>query len=141
MKPWVVDTCVLIDVLEDDPEYGRASALTLRRKLREGLLVCPVTYVELAPAFNGSPALQDEFLSGVGADWRQTWTWQDTAAAHAAWTAHITRRRTKAAPKRQIADVLVGAFASRFAGIITRNASDFQLLFPELAIVEPKGDS
>jgi hypothetical protein len=26
---WVVDTCVLLDVLEDDPSFGRASASTL----------------------------------------------------------------------------------------------------------------
>jgi hypothetical protein len=24
--PWVVDTCLVIDVLNDDPDYGRASA-------------------------------------------------------------------------------------------------------------------
>ena len=33
---WVVDTCVLVDVLEDDPSFGRRSALALRDRL-----VCP----------------------------------------------------------------------------------------------------
>ena len=50
---WVVDTCVVLDVLEDDPQFGRASARLLERLLREGLAISPVTMVELAAAFGG----------------------------------------------------------------------------------------
>ncbi len=35
--PWVVDTCLVIDVLDDDPDYGRASALLLDSKASDGL--------------------------------------------------------------------------------------------------------
>jgi len=135
--PWVVDTCVLVDVLEDDPDHGKGSAALLGRKLEEGLVICPVTYVELAPAFGGSAGLQEQFLAGVGADWRQPWTWQDTAAAHRAWEAHVTGRRARRSTRRPIADVLIGAFASRFDGLVTRNAGDFRRLFPSLALAEP----
>jgi len=31
-------------------------------------VVCPLAYAELAPAFRGKVALQDEFLHGVGVD-------------------------------------------------------------------------
>jgi hypothetical protein len=134
---WAVDTCVLIDVLEADPDHGRRSAALLSRKLREGLVICPVTYVELAPAFNGSSALEEEFLAGVGVDWRQPWTWQDTIAAHRAWEAHVAGRRARSAPRRPIADVLIGAFAGRFDGLVTRNAKDFRRVFPSLPIAEP----
>lgn len=48
---WVVDTCVVLDVLEDDPQFGRASAKLLENLLRDGLAVSPVTMVELAAAF------------------------------------------------------------------------------------------
>ena len=51
--PWVVDTCLVIDVLDDDPDYGRASALLLDSKVSDGLVLCPISYVELAPAFLG----------------------------------------------------------------------------------------
>ena len=135
--PWAVDTCVLLDVLEDDPDHGRRSAALLSRKLEAGLVICPLTYVELAPAFNGSPALEEEFLLGVGVDWRQPWTLQDTAAAHRAWAAHVANRRARRAPKRPIADILIGAFATRFEGFLTRNGRDFQRVFPRLDIVEP----
>jgi predicted nucleic acid-binding protein len=134
---WAIDTCVLIDVLDDDPDHGRGSAALLSRKLEAGLVICPLTYVELAPAFNGSPALEEEFLAGVGVDWRQPWTWQDTAAAHRAWAAHVASRRARRAPKRPIADVLIGAFAMRFEGFVTRNAGDFRRIFPSLPIAEP----
>ena len=96
--PWVIDTCVIIDILDDDPEYGVASAKLLRDKLRDGLLLCPVTYVELAPAFDGSAALQDTFLAGLGTDWRQPWAWQDTKAAHTAWNRHVAGRRARSMP-------------------------------------------
>ena len=36
-----------------------------------------------------------------------------------------------------VADILIGAFASRRNGILTRNASDFRTVFPTLAIAAP----
>jgi predicted nucleic acid-binding protein len=130
---WVVDTCMLIDVLEDDPRHGRASALSLDAHAREGLVVCPLSYTELAPAFQGDAALQEEFLHGVGVDFRQDWTWADTVCAHQAWHRFIDRRRrVHSVPRRPLADILIGAFASRYQGLLTRNAEDFASIFPDL---------
>ncbi len=134
---WVVDTCMLIDVLDDDPRFGRSSALTLDSYARDGLVACPLTYTELAPAFQGDIALQDEFLYGVGIDFRQDWTWADTRRAHEAWHRFVERRRSQSLPRRPLADILIGAFASRFQGLITRNAGDFQSIFPGLNLGEP----
>lgn len=33
--------------------------------------------------------------------------------------------------------MMIGAFASRFDGLITRNGSDFRPWFPELSILDP----
>jgi predicted nucleic acid-binding protein len=134
----VVDTCVVLDVLEGDPRFGLASAECLARWLDDGLVVCPVSYVELAPAFGGSAPLQDEFLGGVGIS-TVSWTDADTRLAHGAWAAHVARRRTGQAALRPVADVLIGAFACRFGGLITRNPNDFRAAFPDLRIVEPAG--
>ena len=49
--PWVVDTCLLIDVAEADPAFCTASAALLDAKRPEGLTISPVTYAELAPVF------------------------------------------------------------------------------------------
>ena len=92
---WVVDTCVLIDILED------------------------------------------EFLIGVGVDFRQDWTWEDTLRAHNSWHHFIQRKRAGLVPKRPLADILIGAFALRHQGLITRNPEDFMAAFPELALRVP----
>jgi predicted nucleic acid-binding protein len=136
---WVVDTAVLIDVLEDDPEFGEASAATLELLAGDGLAVCPVTYVELAPAFEGSQALLEEFLAGVGVSFAEDWTRADTLAAFEAWHAHVKRRRGGKGPRRPIADILTGAFAQRFQGLVTRNQDHLRPAFPQLEIRAPAG--
>lgn len=134
---WVVDTSVLIDVAEDDARFGARSARALERHLTSGLVVCMVTYAELAPVFEGDAALQDLFLFGVGVEPRAEWSAQDTLAAHGGWHRHVQRRRTGDQRRRPLADVLIGAFAVRYEGLITRNAKDFRRLFPDLPLVGP----
>ena len=135
---WMIDTCVLVDVAEADPHFGAASARHLQAKLRQGLLVSPVTYAELAPVFDGSAQLQDEFLAQAGVGFAEPWLRQDTLAAHQAWSIYVRNRRRRSAPKRPLADVLIGAMACRFDGLITRNPDDFRTLFPDLNISQPR---
>lgn len=135
--PWVVDTCILIDVAEDDPQFGKRSARLLDRRRSTGLLVAPVSYVELAPLFNGVIEAQNEFFESVGVYWTHSWTWPDTVAAHGAWHHYIHRRHRDRISKRPIADILIGAFAMRFDGLLTRNIKDFGDLFPDLHLEEP----
>lgn len=137
---WVVDTCVLLDVLEDDPDFGASSAAALDARVAEGLRVSPVTYTELAPAFDGDCRLQDEFLAGVGIELPTHWEWPDTLAAHAAWDRFIRLKRQGSATRRPLADILIGAYAARRTGLITRNPSDFEPIFPDLAIAVPARD-
>lgn len=134
---WVIDTCLLIDVAEADPTFGVASAKLLDRKRPDGLAICPATYVELAPVFNGDQTAQSEFLFNLGVTWPDTWTQADTEEAHRAWNRYVTARRSFKVPKRPLADILIGAFASRFDGILTRNESDFRAVFPNLKITVP----
>ena len=134
---WVIDTCLLIDVAEGDPTFGVASAKLLDSKRADGLTICPDTYDELAPVFNGDQTAQNEFLFNLGVTWPEAWTQTDTEAAHRAWDRYVTARRTAKVPKRPLADILIGAFASRFDGILTRNESDFRVAFPSLTITTP----
>jgi len=134
---WVVDTCLLLDIGLDDQKFGGKSEKLLARKLGDGLVICPVTFVELAPAFAGQFKPQEEFLFHLGIEWRESWTCEDTRNAGVAWSRHVQNRRCHQAGKRPVADVLIGAFASRFQGLLTRNGADFQRLFPELPLIEP----
>jgi predicted nucleic acid-binding protein len=135
--PWVVDTCLLIDVLEDDPQFGADSAALLERLMNDGLEVCPVTYAELAPAFGGDRALQDEFLRGIGIALPADWSWGDTLAAHEAWARFVRLKRKGTVPRRPLADILIGAYAAGREGLVTRNPGDFVPIFPKLALREP----
>ena len=134
---WVVDSCLLIDIAEADPTFGVASARLLDSKRGEALAICPATYIELSPVFNGDHTAQREFLFNLGVTWPEPWTLADTEEAHRAWNRYVTNRRTAKVPKRPLADILIGAFASRFDGILTRNESDFRATFPTLGIIAP----
>ena len=134
---WVVDTCLIIDVLENDPAFGAASARLIDRMSGDGLTLCPVSYVELAPAFLGDRRRQNEFLSAIGVGHTEVLDWAATQMAHQAWHRQVGLRRAKKAARRPVADILIGAFAACRKGLLTRNAADFASVFPSLKIVTP----
>jgi predicted nucleic acid-binding protein len=122
-----------LDIHLDDPTFGNRSGQTLRRYLLDGLVICPVSYIELAPAFSGDSGLQQAFLQQAGVDWLQPWTFLDTAASYQLWAKHIARKRANRGSKRPVADILIEGFAQRFQGIITRNPRHFS----SVAIIVP----
>ena len=63
---WVVDTCLLIDVAVADPTFVAATRNLLQARLPQGLTICPISYIELAPVFQGDRKAQDEFLFNLG---------------------------------------------------------------------------
>ncbi len=135
--PWVVDTCIVIDVLENDPVFGRRSAELLESKLQDGLVICPVSMVELAPAFAGDLNAQKSFLDICGIDYTPAFLSVDVEFSHAAWQRHIEAKRSAHARKRPVADILIGGFAMRFQGLVTRNPTDFEPWFSGLEILSP----
>lgn len=134
---WIVDTCVVLDVFEHDPTFGRPSAELLQKLLPQGLALSPVTMVELAAAFGGDLAEQKHFLDQAGISYGELWTLADTERAHAAWHAYVVAKRQGQAAKRPVADLLIGAFAANRTGLVTRNPRDFSRWFPALKIREP----
>lgn len=135
---WVVDTCLVIDVLDDDAEFGRFSALLLDQLVTEELVLCPISYVELAPAFLGDCTRQNDFLENIGIHYSIPWAWQDTQNAHKAWTRYVNLRREHKTNRRPVADILIGAFAASRHGLLTRNPDDFAPVFPALKIRLPE---
>jgi predicted nucleic acid-binding protein len=134
---WIVDTCVVLDVFENDPEFGESSARFLEELLPQGLGISPVTMVELSAAFEGNLPEQKRFLTQAGISFAVPWTSSETEAAHAAWNAYVLARRAARIPKRPVADLLIGACASSHQGLVTRNAGDFRPWFPKLSLLEP----
>ena len=102
---WVVDTCVVLDVFENDPQFGLVSARILEKLLADGIAVSPVTMVELSAAFAGDLAEQNRFLDEAGIFHTEAWTVADTEAAHRAWNSYVENRRSDKVPKRPVADI------------------------------------
>ena len=141
MSKWVVDTCVIIDVLCGDGEFSTKSADALDAKRGEGLVIAPITYVELAPSFVGDVHEQDVVLAGLGIAVDFCGSKDTVLEAHKAWYEHVQRKRAGEVVRRPIADVLIGAYAMQNGGLITRNEADFRLLYPNLTIFNPDSSS
>ena len=137
---WVVDSCVLLDVALRDSAFGLPSALCLDRRRGDGLAVSPVSAIEISPEFGGRLANVHSFLSLLGADPHEPWLAVDTERSAEAWCEYVRRRRTDRLPKRPIADILIGAFACRFQGLVTRNPGHFSPAFPDLTLIDPAAD-
>ena len=134
---WVVDTCVIIDLVERDGEFGAVSAAALASKIDDSFVIAPMTYVELGPVFDGDRELQDAFLKESWIDFDFAGNMEAVFAAHKAWHEHVLRKRRGETLKRPIADVMIGAYALQKGGLITRNEDDFRSLYPTLNIFNP----
>ena len=137
MSKWVVDTCVIIDILSGDGEFSVKSADAIDMKRGDGLVIAPITYVELAPSFDGDSNRQDTTLSELGIEFDFGGSKDAVMAAYKAWHDHVRRKRTGQVAKRPIADIMIGAYAMQKGGLITRNEEDFRSLYPNLAIFNP----
>ncbi len=137
MKPWVVDTCVVLDVAINDRVHGVRSAQLLQSKLEDGFIICGVTFVELAPIFGGDPAELKRFLLGSRIGWEEPWTLADTETSHSGWWRYVSQKRQGGVARRPVADLLIGGFACRFRGSITRNPADFKRFYPALDLLSP----
>ncbi len=135
--PWVIDSCVLLDVALKDPVHGVSSALFLESKRKDGLTVCPISIIEIAPFFDGNITTVRTFLKVMGAETSAAWMESDTEAAVQGWTRHVRLKRAGEASKRPIADMLIGAFACRHQGLVSRNPDHFRAFFPGLVISTP----
>lgn len=129
MTAWVVDTCVVLDLVHgSDAEVANAEAVL---NLAGAVVLCPVSLVELGPSFPDPGKLRDFLLDySIGAE--ESFTADDAEVGRAAWHRIMARRKTTGEARRPIADILIGAFALRRPGIITRNTADFSTLYPSL---------
>ena len=134
---WVIDTCILVDILKADPIFSLPSSRALQSKMDDVLVIAPITYVELAPAFNGDITAQDEFLTALWIQCEFEGNREAVLAAHKSWYEHILRKRSGVEGKRPIADVMIGAYAVSKGGLITRNEADFRRLYPTLEVFNP----
>ena len=75
----------------DDPSFGATSATCLAWHLGDGLAICPISYIEMAPAFREDHRLREAFLRQAGVSWMEAWQWQDTGTVDRLWADHMTK--------------------------------------------------
>lgn len=134
---WVVDSCILLDIALRDPEFGLSSALFLDELRGDGLVVCPVSVVELTPQFGGEVGNVQAYLTQLGTARGTAWLEADTEEAGGGWARYVQLKRTGSVGRRPVADILIGGFGCRFQGLVTRNPKHFEPFYPELTIRRP----
>lgn len=130
----LVDTNVLVDVFQDDPEWADWSLQQLRAQSQvHELAINPVIYAELSLNFDSVAAL-DAALAGLKLQFRDL----PRPALFLAGKAFVKYRRTGGRKTNVLADFFVGAHAAVTGwGLITRDARRYRSYFPRVALLCP----
>ena len=130
----LVDTNVLVDVLEDDPEWADWSIAQLRAqsKIRR-LAINPIIYSELSLTFSTMEAL-DETIDGLGLALIEL----PRPALFLAGKAFVRYRRQGGQKQNVLADFFIGAHAavSRYP-LLTRDTRRYTSYFSDVQLVAP----
>lgn len=130
----LVDTNVLIDLVQDDAQWASWSEIKLfEAQLAGALMINPVGYAELVPAFNSRADL-DSFLKSAKIAVKDI----SRPAAYLAGEAFLSYRKRKGIKTGVLADFFIGAQAqAENWTILTRDAARYKSYFPAVKLVCP----
>jgi predicted nucleic acid-binding protein len=130
----LVDSCVLIDVLADDPHWADWSLARLEQCGSQGLLLInPIILAEVSPRFERAADLEAA-LQGLPLV-REALPWDAAFLAGQAFKAYRQWQGTKTSP---MPDFYIGAHA--MVGnlqLLTRDSTRYRSYFPRLTLVAP----
>ncbi len=130
----LVDSNVLLDILDEDAEWEDWSASALQRAAEHGRVVInPVIYAEVSIAFDAIEELDEALPTAYFA--REPVPW---AAAFLAGKAFVAYRRRGGTRRSALQDFFIGAHAA-IAGytLLTRDARRYRSYFPRLRVIAP----
>lgn len=130
----LVDTCVLVDVLGDDPVWADWSQAQLEAwSARGALVINPIIYAELAAAIDAIEAL-DDVVQRAGLAFSEL----PRNALFLAGRAFALYRKRGGTRSSLLADFLIGAHASvARIPVLTRDTARYRSYFPQLKLVAP----
>ncbi len=130
----LVDTNVLVDILQDDPDWANWSVRQLRAQSQvHDLAINPVIYAELSLNF-ASVATLDAAVDGLSLQLRDL----PRPALFLAGKAFVKYRRAGGIKGNVLADFFVGAHAAVMGcAILTRDARRYKNYFPRVALIVP----
>ena len=130
----LVDTNVLVDVLQDDPQWSDWSIRQLRAQAAVNeLAINPIIYAEMSLSFSTLEAL-DKIVTTMALVLREI----PGPALFLAGKASAQYRRRGGNKARVLPDFLIGAHAAVEGWpLLTRDASRFRTYFPQLHVLAP----
>lgn len=130
----LVDTNVLLDVLQDDPRWATWSIAQLRAQAQLHVLaINPVIYAELSLSYSTLEAL-DAVVSTLGLDLREP----SRPALFLAAKAHLLYRRRGGTRLQVLPDFFIGAQAAVEGwSLLTRDGARFSTYFPTVQLLTP----
>ncbi len=130
----LVDTNVLVDVLQDDPQWANWSIGQLRAQASiHQLAINPIIYAEISLSFSTLEGL-DSAVSTLGLELREI----SRPALFLAAKAYAQYRRRGGSKLQVLPDFFIGAHAAVEGWpLLTRDASRFRTYFPTLEVVAP----
>ncbi|MCP2023153.1 type II toxin-antitoxin system VapC family toxin [Pseudomonas laurylsulfatiphila] len=130
----LVDTNVLIDVLEDDPVWADWSIKQLRAQSQiHELAINPIIYAELSQTFSTFEAL-DDVIHQLGLAMCEV----PRPALFLAGKAFIRYRKVGGGKNNVLADFFIGAHAAvKRLPLLTRDAKRYRSYFPSVELIVP----
>ena len=130
----LVDTNVLVDVLQNDAQWADWSIAQLRAQAQlHALAINPVIYAELSLSFSTFEAL-DRVVATMELAMHEV----PRPALFLAGKAYLQYRRRGGAKAQLLPDFFIGAHAAVEGWpLLTRDASRFRTYFPSLEVVAP----
>jgi hypothetical protein len=130
----LVDTNVLVDVLERDPQWWRWSVGQMRTwSTTHQMAINAVIYAELAST-HASPAILDRKIATMSLAFEDI----PRAAAFLAGKAFILYRRQGGTKSNVLADFFIGAHAAVLGcPLLTRDPRKYSTYFPAVPLIAP----
>ena len=130
----LVDSNVIIDILDADPSWARWSRTHLREaRLNGRTIINPLIYAEVAAAFSAKADVDHAVRSAIYQ--RENLPWE---AAFNASRAFVAYRRAGGEKRSPLPDFYIGAHAElRGYALLTRDPARYRNYFPALNIIAP----
>lgn len=136
MRPVLVDSSVIFDVLTGDAVWRKWSETALARAGQDApLVINPLIYAEVYVRFESVEELEEALPPTMLR--REPLPWEAAFAAGKAFVAYRKRGGVKTSP---LPDFYIGAHAA-VAGyrLLARDAARFRTYFPAVALIAPPG--
>ncbi len=132
-----VDTNILIDILEPDPNFGLASKEALKRCFKEGVVVaCEVVWAEVAVAYAKLQEVLVNTLKQMGIQFSPI-SLEAALMAAKCWAEYLCQK-PKDEKKRIAADFLIGGHALlQCDRLLTRDKGFYRKYFKALQVINP----